>query len=45
MSRNSLLLIVIVVVIAGAAFAYYQHRQNTLLEVGVGGHTLSIQKN
>jgi hypothetical protein len=42
MSRNSLLLIVIIVVIAGAAFAYYQHRQNTLLEVGVGGHTLKI---
>jgi hypothetical protein len=45
MSRNSLLLILIIVIIAGAAFAYYQHRQNTLLEVGVGGHTLSIQKN
>jgi hypothetical protein len=45
MSRNVALLIVIIVVIAGAAFAYYQHRKNTLLEVGVGGHTLSIQKN
>jgi hypothetical protein len=45
MNRNNLLLIVIIVIIAGAGFAYYQHRLNTLLEVGVGGHTLSIQKN
>ena len=45
MSRNGILLIVIVVVIAGAGFAYYEHQQNTLLEIGVGGHTLSIQKN
>jgi hypothetical protein len=45
MSRNSVLLIVIIVIIAGGVFAYYLHRQNTLLEVGVGGHTLSIQKN
>jgi hypothetical protein len=45
MNRNGLLLIVIVIIIAGAGFAYYQHRQNTLLEVGVGSHTLSIQKN
>jgi hypothetical protein len=28
----------------GVAFAYYQHRQNTLLEVEAGGRTLSIQK-
>jgi hypothetical protein len=45
MSRNSLLLIVILVIISGVGIAYYQHRQNTLVEVGIGNHTLSIQKN
>jgi hypothetical protein len=45
MRSNSVLLIVIIVIFAGGAFAYYQHRQNTLIEVGIGGHTLSIEKN
>jgi hypothetical protein len=38
-------LIIVVVAIAIGGFAYYQHRQNTVLEVGVGTHTLSVQKN
>jgi hypothetical protein len=45
MTRNRLFLIVLIVVIVGAAFAYYRYRQNTILEVGVGAHSLSIQKN
>jgi hypothetical protein len=45
MGRNSVLLVIVIVVIVVAGFAYYQHRQNTLLELGVGGHSLSIQKN
>jgi hypothetical protein len=42
---NWIVAVVLVVVVAGAGFAYYQHRQNTLLEVGVGGHSVYIQKN
>ncbi len=47
MSRNALfaVLAILVVGVAVAGFAYYQHQQNTLLEVNVGPHSLSIQKN
>jgi len=36
---------VLVVGIGVAGFAYYQHKQNTLLEVNVGQHGVTIQKN
>ncbi len=47
MSRNALyaVIAVLVVGIGVAGFAYYQHQQSTLLEVNVGAHGLSIQKN
>ena len=47
MSRNLLYLVIIVLVvgIGVAGFAYYQHQRNTLLEVNVGTHGISIQKN
>jgi hypothetical protein len=47
MSRTALY-VVIVVLIAGigaAGLAYYEHNRNTLLEVNVGGHAVSVQKN
>lgn len=47
MSRTGLYVViaVLVVVLGAAGFAYYQHRQNTLLEVNVGQHGVSLQKN
>jgi hypothetical protein len=47
MSRNALYAVIAVLVlgIGVAGFAYYQHKQNTLLEVNVGSHQLSVQKN
>jgi hypothetical protein len=42
---NLVLYVVIALVTAGAGYAYYEHRQNTLVEVDVGSHQLSIQKN
>jgi hypothetical protein len=47
MSRSALYAVVAVLLvgIGVAGFAYYQHQQNTLLEVNVGSHGLSIQKN
>jgi len=45
MNRNALLAVLAILVVGVAGFAYYQHRQNTLLEINVGQHALSIQKN
>ena len=47
MSRNFLyaVIAVLVVGIGVAGFAYYQHKQNTLLEVNIGQHGVTIQKN
>jgi hypothetical protein len=45
MSRNSVLLIVLIVVIAAAGYVWYDHQRRTVLEVNVGQHGLSIQKN
>jgi hypothetical protein len=39
------LYVVIALVAAGAGYAYYEHRQNTLVEVDVGSHQVSVQKN
>lgn len=44
-AMNLVLYVVIALVAAGAGYAYYEHRQNTLVEVDVGSHRLSIQKN
>jgi hypothetical protein len=44
MGTNWVLLIVAVAIIVGG-LAYYEHRQNTVAEVDVGNHSLSIQKN
>ena len=46
--ERSVLYVIIVVLLVGIAvggFAWYQHKQNTLLEVGVGNHGISVQKN
>ena len=43
--RSRQLIAVLVVGIGVAGFAYYQHKQNTLLEVNVGQHGVTIQKN
>jgi hypothetical protein len=42
---NFVVYLVIALVVAGGGYAYYEHRQNTLVEVDVGSHQLSIQKN
>lgn len=46
MERNVLYIVIVVLVlgIGIGAFAWYQHRQNTLLEVNVGNHGLSVEK-
>jgi hypothetical protein len=36
---------VLLVGIAVGGFAWYDHKRNTVLEVGVGGHGISVQKN
>jgi len=43
--RLGVICVVAVVVVAVAGGAYYQHRKNTLFEIDVGGHSLSVQKN
>jgi hypothetical protein len=47
MSRSALYAVIVILVagIGVAGFAYYQHKQNTLLELSVGGHAVSVQKN
>ncbi len=47
MSRSALYAVIIILIagIGVAGFAYYQHKQNTLLEVNVGQHSVSLQKN
>ncbi|HTC10393.1 MAG TPA: hypothetical protein VK726_16625 [Acetobacteraceae bacterium] len=42
---NVVIVFVIALAAAGAGYAYYEHRQNTLVEVDLGSHQLSIQKN
>jgi hypothetical protein len=42
---STIFLVVIALVVAGVGFAYYEHKQNTLAEVDIGSHQLSIQKN
>jgi hypothetical protein len=42
----SIVVYVVVAVIIGAiGYGYYEHQQNTLLEVDAGSHSLSLQKN
>jgi hypothetical protein len=36
---------VLIVGLGAAGFLYYQHKQNTLVELDVGSHSLSVQKN
>ena len=46
--ERSVLYAVIAVLLVGVAvggFAWYDHKRNTLLEVDVGKHGLSVQKN
>jgi|HubBroStandDraft_5_1064220.scaffolds.fasta_scaffold3234868_1 hypothetical protein len=47
MSRTGLyvLVVVLIVGIGVGGFAYYQHQQNTLVELDVGSHSVSVQKN
>jgi hypothetical protein len=47
MSRNvlSVIVVILVVVIAVGGFAWYDHQRRTVLEVNVGQHGLSVQKN
>jgi hypothetical protein len=42
---KSVICLVIALAAAGAGYTYYEHRQNTLVEIDVGSHQLSIQKN
>jgi hypothetical protein len=42
---NLVIYLVIALAAAGAGYAYYEHRQNTLVEIDLGSHQLSIQKN
>ena len=47
MGRNFLYVVIAapVVGLGAAGFAYYEHKRNTLLEVNVGQHGISVQKN
>jgi hypothetical protein len=47
MSRNALsfLVVILVVAIAAAGFVWYDHQRRTVLEVNVGQHGISVQKN
>jgi hypothetical protein len=42
---SAVIYVVIALVVGGVGYAYYEHRQNTLVEVDVGSHQLSVQKN
>jgi uncharacterized membrane protein YGL010W len=42
---SAVIYVVIALVVGGVGYAYYEHRQNTLVEVNVGSHQLSVQKN
>ncbi len=47
MSR-SVLYVVIAVLVVGIGvlgFAYYDHKRNTVLEIDVGPHGITVQKN
>ncbi len=37
--------VVVIVGIGAVGFVYYQHQHNTLGEVDVGSHSVSVQKN
>jgi uncharacterized protein HemX len=39
------LIAIIIAAAVGAGVAYYVQQQNTLVEVGIGDRSLSIQKN
>jgi hypothetical protein len=39
------LVAVILIVGIGVGFVYYQHKRNTLVELDVGSHSVSVQKN
>jgi hypothetical protein len=41
----SWILVALAVVVIGGGVAYYEHRQNTLVELDVGSHSVVIQKN
>jgi len=43
-SMSTIIFAAVFLVVAAGGFAYYQHRQNTLVEVTVGGSGLSIEK-
>lgn len=46
--ERSVLYVVVAVLLVGIAvggFAWYDHKRNTVLEVNVGQHGLSVQKN
>jgi hypothetical protein len=46
--ERTVLYVVIAVLLIGIAvggFAYYDHKRNTVLEVNVGPHGLTVQKN
>jgi len=47
MSRTALYVVIAVLVcgIGAAGIAYYEHKRNTLMEVDVGQHGISVQKN
>jgi len=46
MNRAVLVVIVALVIGIGAAgFVYYRHKQNTLVEMDIGSHSVSLQKN
>jgi hypothetical protein len=47
MSRPVLfvLLAALVGIVAAAGFMYYDRKENTLMEIGVGSHSVSVQKN
>ena len=37
--------VVLIVGVGAAGFIYYQHKHNTLVELDIGSHSVSVQKN
>lgn len=47
MSRTSLYVVIAVLVcgLGAAGIAYYEHQRNTLMEINVGNHGITVKKD
>lgn len=46
MSRTTLYVVIAVLACGlGGVIAYYEHQRNTLMEINVGHHGITVQKN